>query len=102
MVSDQLAAIATAVSLLVGVVAIGLSSLAYVRFRHTSYRRMLLPLIAVTSLFTVAHALSLAWPDHPLVVDLLEPLAFTGLVVGVLRLVQLHPRISDAVRGERP
>ena len=93
--------IATVVSGIVGVVAVGLSLLAYIRFQHTSYARMLLPLVAVTMVFTVAHALVFLWPNHPLVVDLFEALTITGLAVGVGRLIQLHPRINHAVGGER-
>ena len=92
--------IASVVSGIVGVVAVGLSLLAYLRFRHTSYRRMLQPLIAVTMVFTFAHGLVLLWPNHPLVVDLLEALTITGLAVGVGRLIQLHPRMDEAVGGE--
>lgn len=95
--------ISTAVLLasgVVGVVALGLSILAYVRFRHTTYRRMLFPLIAVTLTFTVAHGLVLLWPTHPAVIDLLETLAFTAMIVAVGRLIQLHPRLSDPVEGD--
>lgn len=101
MVQNQLTTIALLGSGVVGIVAVGLSLLAYVQFRHTSYRRMLLPLIALTSMFTLAHGLVLVWPTHPLIVDVLEPLAFTAMIIGVGRLLQLHPRISDVVEGDQ-
>ena len=101
MAQNQLTTFALMSSGVVGVVAIGLALLAYLRFRHTSYRRILLTLMAVTLIFTLAHSLVLLWPTHPFAVDVLEPLAFTALVIGVARLIQLHPRISDTVEGDR-
>ena len=97
---NQFTMIASVASGIVGAVAVGLSLLAYIRFRHTSYCRMLQPLIAVTIVFTCAHGLLLLWPNHPLVVDLLESLTLTGIAVGVVRLIQLHPRIDGATDGE--
>ena len=97
---DQFTMIVSVVSGIVGVVAVGLSLLAYFRFRHTSYCRMLQPLVAVTMIFTVAHGLVFLWPNHPLVVDFLESLTITGLAVGVVRLIQLHPRMNEAMGGE--
>ena len=96
----QLTTIALVVSGVVGVVAVGLSLMAYIRLQHTSYRRMLHPLIVVTIVFTVAHGLVFLLPTHPLVVDVLESLTVTGLAVGVVRLIQLHPRMKNAVGGE--
>lgn len=101
MTSDQLVTIALVVSGPVGVVAMGLALLAYLRFRHTSYHRLLQPLVCVPILFMLAHGLVLLWPSHPPVVDLLEPLAFTALGIGVVRLIQLHPRISEAAGDDR-
>ena len=97
---DQFTMIASVVSGIAGVVAVGLSLLAYVRFRHTSYCLILQPLIAVTIIFTFAHGLVFLWPNHPLVVDLLESLTVTGIAVGVVRLIQLHPRMDKTVDGE--
>ncbi len=101
MTSDQLVTIILVVSGLIGIVAIGLALVAYLRFRHTSYCRLLQPLVCVPILFVLAHGLVLLWPSHPPVVDLLEPLAFTGLGIGVVRLIQLHPRISEAPGGDQ-
>jgi glucan phosphoethanolaminetransferase (alkaline phosphatase superfamily) len=97
---DQFTMIASVVSGIVGVVAVGLSLLAYVRLRHTSYRRLLQPLVMGTMAFTVAHGFVFLWSSHPLVVDLLEALTVTGIAVGVVRLIQLHPRMDTAMGGE--
>jgi len=101
MVQHQLTTFALAGSGVIGAVATGFALLAYLRFLHTSYSRMLLPLVAVTMTFTVAHGLVFLWPTHPTAVDLLEPLSFTALVIGVARLVQLHPRITVAAERDR-
>lgn len=101
MIQHQLTTIVMAGSGVIGVVASGVALLAYLRFLHTSYSRMLLPLVAVTVTFTLAHGLVLLWPTHPLSVDILEPLSFTALVIGVVRLVQLHPRIAVSTEGDR-
>lgn len=100
MIHDLLPTLAQVGSGVVGVTAVGLSLLAYLRFRHTTYRRMLLPLVVSTALFTAAHGLVLLWPTHPPAIDALEPLAFTVLIVAVGRLVQLHPRISETLDGD--
>jgi len=100
MIHAQLPMLALMGSGVVGVAAVGLSLLAYLRFRHTTYRRMLLPLVVSTALFTAAHGLVLLWPTHPLAIDALEPLAFTVLIIAVGRLVQLHPRISEIRDGD--
>lgn len=101
MALDQITTLAMVISGILGVVAVVLSILAYLRFRHTSYDRLLQPLVAVTILFTVAHGFLLLWPTHPLVVDFLEFLTFTGIAVGVVRLVQLHPRVNQTGWGEQ-
>lgn len=85
---------------LVGVVTIGLAVLAYQEFNDSNYRRMLLPMIATAVLFTFAHGLLYFWPQHPPIVNALEPLSYTVLALGVFRLVALHPEITVITRGD--
>ena len=98
---DPSPAVVLALGGLVGVVAIGLSVLAYHEFRDSNYRRMLLPVLAATVVFTVSHGLLYFWPQHPPIVNALEPLSYTVLALGVFRLVALHPDIAVVVRGDR-
>ena len=85
----------------IGVVAIGLAVVAYWGFRDTNYRRILLPIIVAMVVFTLAHVLLVLWPSHPPIVDALEPLSFTVLAFGVLRLVSLHPDVIEVTHGGR-
>lgn len=78
-----------------GMVAIGFSILAYLRFRQTSYHRLLYPLVAATVIFTLAHGFLLLWPNTPTIVRVLEPLTYTVFAIGVIRLLQLHPQFSE-------
>lgn len=86
---------------LVGVVAIGLAALAYHNFRDSNYRRMLAPVIVAAVIFTASHGLLYLWPQHPPIVNALEPLSYTVLAVGVFRLIVLHPDIAVVARGDR-
>jgi CBS domain-containing protein len=85
---------------LVGAITIGLAVLAYHEFKDSNYRRMLLPVIVTTVFFTLAHGLLYLWPQHPPIVNALEPLSYTVLVLGVFRLVALHPEITVIARGD--
>lgn len=86
---------------LVGVVAIGLAVIAYHDYRDSNYRRMLLPVIVAAVIFTASHGLLYLWPQHPPIVNALEPLSYTVLALGVFRLVALHPDITVIARGDR-
>jgi zinc transporter ZupT len=97
---DPSPAVVLALGGLVGVVAIGLAVLAYHDFRESNYRRMLLPVIAATVVFTVSHGLLYLWPQHPPIVNALEPLSYTVLALGVFRLVALHPEITVIAPGD--
>lgn len=101
MAIDQLTIIASVLAGVIGVVTVGLSLVAYTRFRHTSYSRMLQPLIVVTVIFTVGHGLLLLWQKHPLVIDILESLTVTGIAIGVVRLIQLHPSLDGFSGSDR-
>lgn len=79
---------------LLGGISIWLSWVAYRRLRQTNYRRILLPIVMATTVFTLAHGLLLLWPRHPPIVDLLEPISFTILAVGVVSLSTIHPTLS--------
>jgi hypothetical protein len=86
---------------LVGVVATGLALFAFWEFKDSHFRRLLLPVVVTTMLFTFAHALLFFWPAHPPIVNVLEPLSYTVLAIGVIRLITLHPGIFVVSRGER-
>lgn len=89
-----------AIGVLVGGVAFALAVVAYLRFHHTNYRRILMPLIAATALFSIAHGYMVLWPGLPPVVKVLQPVAFTILAFGVVRLVRLHSHVTDSARSK--
>lgn len=85
----------------VGVVAVVLAVVAYLEFRGSEYRQILLPIIGATAIFTLSHGLLYVWPQHPPIVNALEPLSYTVVALGVLRLITLHPEITVTARGDR-
>ena len=78
----------------IGFLSIGVAIFAFKQYR-TTYRRVLLPLTVSLTVFTLAHWFALIWPSHPILTDLLEPLAYTGLLFVVYEFATIHPQISQ-------
>lgn len=98
---DPSPAVVLALGGVVGVTSIGLAVLAYHEFKDSNYRRMLLPVLTATVVFTVSRGLLYFWPQHPPIVNALKPLSYTVLAFGIFRLVTLHPKMPVITRGNR-
>lgn len=95
-----LSAVGLAVSGGVGLLAIGVTIVCFHQYKATAYWRALLLLTVSLAVFTIAHWLVLIWPSHPAAMDLLEPLAYTGLLLVVYEFAAIHPRISQTIRRD--
>ena len=82
----------------VGLLTIGVAIYALKQYTVAAYQWVLLLLIINLAMFTTSHWLMLIWPTHPILLDLLEPLAYTGLLVMVYQFASIHPQISHSIR----
>ena len=85
----------------VSVIALALAGVAYIKYKDSEFQKMLLPLIVATVIFALSHGLLYLWPQHPPLLNILEPLSYTLIAAGIFRLVYLHPTIDHIVHGDK-
>jgi hypothetical protein len=101
MMHHLLSAVGLAMSGGIGLLAIGVTIVCFSHYKATAYWRALLLLTVSLVVFTIAHWVVLIWPSHSAAMDLLEALAYTGLLLVVYEFATIHPQISQNTGSDR-